>query len=408
MRLPIPIKQLVILTHLSVFLFTGFFVGFATYSITKNYFSFRTTFPQISEKAEAEAQIQYIVYERREVIAKRPNELNKERITGYVKSIKDDETHIIYSYVDDPFDSRFQSTAPMANMLKSGDIFINGVSDLGFAVVDLMGNNLSFDYGFLKNRNFPLTNFLKAGNGDVIYTYGGPNSKEKDSRHKIYITNGHSTTPIDSNMFPQNELWLRPVGFSGKNGDSFYVERLSDVPTAAKLWSVSPPKIGDTADKKVRQINSVTGAENDSVKVCASQDYAVFISSPVDPTAGKFGTKLGPSNLVVSDLINDRAEKIISSDELLSDLMVACAGRKIIIKEGDSYHVVDFSGKKYPRPIFEEKPLFFSDDGSTAIFKKDNKSFALNMQSGKRSELGEDTFEGNELKVGYNVLGLSH
>lgn len=401
MRLPIPIKQLVILTHLSVFLFTGLFVGFSTYSITKNHFSFQTTFLQISEKAEAEARIQYIVYERREVIAKRPNGLNKERITGYAKSIKDGETHIIYSYVDDPFDSRFQSTAPTASMLPGGGIFINGVSDLGFAVVDLMGNSLSFDYGFLKNRNFPLTNFLKAGNGDVIYTYGGPNSKEKDSGHKIYITNGRSIASIDSDTFPKNELWLKPAGFSGKNGNNFYVERLSDGPTAAKLWSIS------AADKKVRQINSVTGAANDSVKVCAEQDYAIFISSPVDPTAGKYGAKSGPSNLVVSDLINDRSEKIISSDEMLSDLIVACAGRKIIVKEGDSYHVVDFNGKKYPRPVFEEKPLFLSDDGSTAIFKKDNRSFALNIQNGKRLELGEDTFEGNEPKVRYNVLGLS-
>lgn len=412
MRFPISIKHLVILTHLSVFFFTALFVGFSTYSITKNHFSFGTTFPQISEKAEAEAQPQYIVYERRELIAKRPNRLNKERITGYAKSIKDGETSIIYSYVDDPFDLRFQSTAPTATLLQSGGIFINGVSDLGFAVVDLTGNNLSFDYGFLRNRNFPLANFLKAGNGGVIYTYGGPNSKEKNSRRKVYITNGHSAVSIDSDTFPENEFWLKPIGFSGQDDGSFYMERLSDSPSAAKLWSVSPkdgdtPFGGDTADKKVRPINSVTGAANDSVKVCAAQDYAVFISSPVDPTAGRFGAASAPSSLAVSDLINDRAGKIISSDELFSDLMVACAKRKIIVKEGESYHVLDFSGKKYPRPLFNEKPLFFSDDGSTAIFKKENKSFALNLQSGKRYEIGEDIFAGGEPKVSYNVLGLA-
>ncbi|MEK7524148.1 MAG: hypothetical protein AAB588_03905 [Patescibacteria group bacterium] len=399
----IPIIHLIAFTHISVFFFTALFVGFATYSLTRDYLGRQVakTYPQISEKASAEGEKEKVVYERRDVIVTRPNGFNKERVTGFAHDLETNEEHIIYSFIDDPFEKRLQSTVPTTTLLSNGNIFINGVSDLGYAILDLAGNNLSLSFDALKKRDFPLSNILFGKDGQIFYTYRGENSKEKNTTHKIYSKNGDEKPGmIDSPSFPSGEFWLTPAGWSSKENE-FYVQLAADADAFAKLWRVS------LANKIIQPFASITGALTKDLQVCSSQDFAVFISGTVDPTIGRFGGVAAPSRLMISNLQTDSAVAVYSSPRLLSDLMVSCNSQKILVKENDQFHLFDINGKRYSRPFFTGTPLFWSRDGSSLVLQEDQKIIILNLKDGKRKILGEDKLQGGSVQIRYTVLGLS-
>lgn len=383
MRTLIPVRHLIIITHISVFLFTALFVGFYTYSLTKEYVTnknFPDPITQISQKAKAEDTQEYVVYERRE----------GKKVTGFAISPELEE-HIIYSYFGDK----------PASLLKNGKIFLNGVSGFGFALLDLAGNNLAPDYKILKNKQFPLTNVLFKNEREIFYTYGeGSNSQEKDGRHKLYFEREGNPEVLDASSFPAGEFWLEPVGFSSQS-DKLYLQRKSSSLTYAQLWKVN------TATKKITLLKSVKGATTTSVKVCPGQDYAVYISAPLDPNTGKYGVQTGPSRLMISNLAIDASKVIFASKGLITDLFVSCSAKKIIAKTQGNFFLFDISGKEYAKNHIFGTPLFFAEDGKTLVVKDGNTYKLVNIQNGATKLIGKETDSADGKKVRYTVLGLS-
>lgn len=398
----LPIRYLIPITHISVFLFTALFVGFSTYSITKDHYNRlngKNSIPQISEKALAESKREYVIYERRELVSARKNGMNTEKVTGYAMDLNG-ETNIIYSFIDDPLKRRSKGTIPTGTLMSNGNIFVNGVSDNGFAILDIAGNNLTTDYKVFKRRDFPVSNILFKNEKDIVYTYGGSNSKEDDDRHKIYLLREDGKPEVlDSSTFPSNEFWLRPIGWSSKPNE-FYVERASEKTTYAQLWRV------DAAAKKITPLKSIKGAIVQRVRVCPKQNYAAYVSAPLNPTVGHYGQQIGPSELVFADLENDTARALLSSPSLLSDIFVSCAYNIILVKENDFYHVLKGSSERQ-RLQLDGAPLFFANDGKTIVMKKENKLFLLDVKSGKTHDIGEEIREGAVTKVRYTILGIS-
>lgn len=391
MRYRIPIQYLLIITHLSVFIFTALFTGFSTYFIVNR--------PKISEKVSAQKQKQeeYLIYERREALALRPNGHHKVRVTGFAQNLKSGEEHIVYSFIDDPYQRKFQRTVPTATLLNNGHIFLNGVSDFGFAVLDISGNNLTADYrDALAHRDFPLSQMLFSPKDGIIFTYRGDNSKEKYTRHKIYWKkNDGMISTIDDPIFPSGDFWLKPIGWSFVSPLDFYVSRETSAAAAAsaKLWRVS------LKEKKVRELASVSGAMHTDMRVCSEQDYAVFISGATDPTQGAFGTTVPPSRIMVSNLFEDMTTEIASSQGLFTNLFVSCESRKILVKEGGAFRLFSTDGKELPQPAFKGKLLFFSGTGETVVTKYDSKFLIENLVDGTQREIGEE--------MGYTIIGLN-
>lgn len=399
-----PLRHLIILTHLSVFVFTGLFFSFSTYSITKDYFEKNGNdgdLPQISEKASAKTQQDYFVYEKREVIALRPNGLNSERVTGYAIT-REGEEHIIYSFVDDPFEQKFQKTVPTATILKNGNIFINGVSDLGFAVLDITGNNLTRDYKILRNRQFPLSHIIFKNEKEIVYTYGGINSKEKDSRHSLYWQReGETLQIIDSITFPEGEVFLKPEGWSSREHE-VYISRQSHTASFASIWRVN------LSTKTVTPLNPLKGALTKGLVLCPEQDYALFIRAPLNPSVGAYGEQIAPSKLMFLNLLTDETREIFSSSELLFDLTVSCASKKLLVKEKDTFLLFDINGKQYPSLRLKSGPLLLGNDGKTVFIQDGTRLLLINIQNGEQHEIGRDS-EGASLgKVRYSVLGLNN
>lgn len=384
MRTLIPVRHLIIITHISVFLFTALFVGFYTYSLTKEYVTnknFPDPITQISQKAKADGTQEYVVYERRE----------GKKVTGFAISPELEE-HIIYSYFGDK----------PASLLKNGKIFLNGVSGFGFALLDLAGNNLAPDYKILKNKQFPLTNVLFKNEREIFYTYGeGSNSQEKDGRHKLYFEReGKPPEVLDASSFPAGEFWLEPVGFAS-HSDKLYLQRKSSSLTYAQLWKVN------TATKKITSIKSIKGATTSSVHMCSGQDYAVYLSAPLDPSVGKYGEQTGPSRLMISNLATDASKVIFASKGLITDLFVSCSAKKIIAKTQGNFFLVDISGKEYPKNHIFGTPLFFAEDGKTLVLKDGKTLYLLNIPDGATHIIGKDSDSADGKKVRYTVLGLS-
>lgn len=403
MRQFLPIRYLLPLTHLSVFIFTALFTGFSTYSITRDYLENKKSpgpLSQISEKVNAQENQEFVVYEKHEIIGERSNNRHRERITGYARSFTGDE-HIIYSFIDDPLDRKFQKTVPMATLLSNGKIFLNGVSDRGYVILDLMGNNVTSDYPILKNRDFPLGNTLFINEKELFYTYSGVNAVEKNIPHRIYRKregNPHLEV-MESSSFPTDEFWLKPLGW-GSHPNEFYVSRQSDTATYARLWRVN------TQDQSINTINSVTGALTESVQVCPEQGYAVFIAAPLDPSQGNGMKPVAPSRLIFSNLKTDTSRTLFTSPYVLTDLKVSCRSQHIFVKEQNRSILLDLNGKLLPHIPVSEKPLLFWDNDHMVILDRENEISFLHLRRGNRAMLGEKTGEDNSSKIRYTLLGL--
>lgn len=383
MRYRISIQYLLVITHLCVFIFTALFTGFSIYFIVNR--------PKISEKVSAQKQEEHLIYERREVLALRPNGHHKVRVTGFAQNFKSDEKQIIYSFVDDPYQRKFQRTVPTTTLLSNGNIFLNGVSDFGFAVLDISGNNLTTDYKTaLSKRDFQLSHSLFTQDNEIVYTYRGDKT-----RRKIYWKKGdQSIHTIDSRTFPSADFWLKPVGWSGVAPFDFYVSREPSAAagSSAKLWRVS------LKEKKVRELASISGAMHTDMHVCSEQGYAVFISGATDPTQGAFGITIAPSRIMISNLADDTATEIASSQGLFADLLISCESRKILVKEDETFRLFSTDGKELPRPIFKGKPLFLGGTGEMVVTKHDSKFLIENLSNGTQREIGEE--------MGYTIIGL--
>lgn len=374
MKGKISIQHLLLLTHLVVFVLTALFVGFSTYSLANYFFAKSQISSQLSEKVSAEQTQEYLVYERREVLALRPNGHHKIRVTGFSRNLETNEDHIVYTFVDDPYQKKFQSTQPTATLLSNGNIFINGVSDFGFAVLDIAGNNLTSEYrSLLSKRDFLLSHVLLK-DGELIYT-------SRDQPKIYWKKRDQSIHTIHSEKFPgarlAREFWLKPMGWSGSRLQEFYISREASFPASAQLFRVS------LKDKKVQSLASVTGTMHADLRVCPEQDYAVFIAAPIDPTLGAHGNLAAPSRLMMSDLLEDRSVEIAKSEQLFTDLLVSCESKRILISDGNEWKLFSMNEEAFQKPSFKGHPLFLSRNGETIITNE------------------------MEKEIGYTVIGLT-
>lgn len=358
------------------------------------------------------AQIQDgFLYEKREILAYRPNAKNRVQVSGFLKKFPDLENSksegegiLLYSFIDDPLKraANKQNLIPTAYITKNSDVFLSGVGDKNFVILDQFGDNIIEKFQFLKDHH-PLGNFIRDSANNVYFT-------KQDNKLYKYSQNSKKTEvlvllPINEGFYPKIE------GFSSDNS-ALLVSKGGGY-SFAELFRVN------LSEKTFLPYEGLKGARNDQMAVCADKEQAVFIKHSLDPTKIPYGAPIPPSSLMLLDLQSDTATEITSSQNLFESLRVSCSSQKIAVKEKNKWRIIKFSGEPVRHKLeSDEEITALSNDGKKTLVRK-LKSFSPEryeiylkvLKSGNTQWQAEDYAEINEdlhgimPKIRYTVIG---
>jgi len=107
-------------------------------------------------------------------------------------------------------------------------IFISGIGQNGYIIIDLAGKKQSNNFLFLKNKKYSITDLIKSPKQDkIIYTLN-PTLSKQNSQSLLQIldlnTNALTNIPNDPS-FPKSPNSVSPIGWS-KNQNYFYVTKI--------------------------------------------------------------------------------------------------------------------------------------------------------------------------------------
>ena len=326
-------------------------------------------------------QEELVIFEKREVIEKRPNGYNTQKISGFAMDTSG-ERNLIYQFIDDPL-KRVKSKRfliPTGHITKDNNIYLSGVGKDVFAVLSPTGENLTEEYLFLKDARLPLKNFIRLPESEKIaYTETG----------LVVITE------------PGNNKGKTPVFISLSRAETPEVMGWSSQPNI--LYAVTNGKSHiyriNTDSKRAYALKASGGSLENTLHLCPSQDYAIALHRTLDPETD---SAIPPFQFKKINLSADTGTVFFEKlEQKPTAIFLSCAGGKMLYKDNTGFHILNLDGKEYRNKITEKETIFaFLNDGKHVVTEQDGRLLIKNYKSGAEILLGT-----NEEGVEYRLLG---
>lgn len=339
------------------------------------------------------------LYEKREVLAYRPNGLNRMQVTGYLKNFTGEET-LLYSFIDDPYEraAKKRSLIPTAHITPDHHIFISGVGEKNFVVLNHYGDNITEKYDFLKDH-FPFGNFMEDANGNVYFT-------KADRVIYQYRREDKKVLPLAS--FPFAETFYPQIEGISNDGNFLYISKRGQA-SFAEFFRLN------IAEKTISPYESLKGTRNDQLIACPEKGTVVYIKHALDPSHPPYGEPIGPSSIMLMDLQSDTSSEVLASDALFTDMRLSCQAERILVKEKNQWRLVNLAGTLFPSNLQTgDDAELSSDNGEKSvvrnllklgpnIFRTSLRSFKNAKEEWSVEDVADDG--GKAPKISYTVVG---
>ncbi len=285
---------------------------------------------------------------------------------------KDGETNLIKTYNEDLGDR-----VALTYLLNNPDIYISGLGENEYTVIDSSGSDISSEYPYFKKKNFDVTNYVKVpGYERLVYSLG-PGQDQLEGKPLIVSAYDHSTIDyIETEEIPNTIISNRPFAWSNDEQDLYVTKVGWECFDHADLWKVR------FDSKEVTHLDQADQLALGELSVNPDQDLAVGIEMAEVPcTECMCGTRGGAPSAIYSFNLADNTyqEVLVSEDRLLYNIALSPDGQKIFYLEsisefgasGDLY-MANIDGSDEQKIAEDTLLQAMSEDGSIIIIGTNN------------------------------------